>query len=108
MPDATAFMPSRMIACASRVAVVAVAGLVGGRRGDFLHHLRAHVLEPVFELDFLRDRYTVLGDGRGAVALFEHRVTALRAERRLHGIGENVDTAHHPAARVIAETDFLS
>src|SRR5215468_8361474 len=30
-----------------------VAGLVGGLRGDLAHHLRAHVLELVFELDLL-------------------------------------------------------
>src|SRR5216110_957581 len=32
----------------------AVAGLVGGVGRDFLHHLRAHVLELVLELDLLR------------------------------------------------------
>ena len=46
----------------------AVAGDVGGLGSDFLHHLRAHVLELVLELDFLRDRDAVLGDGRGAEA----------------------------------------
>ena len=33
----------------------AVAGLVGGVGSDFLHHLRAHVLELVLQFDFLRD-----------------------------------------------------
>src|SRR5947208_182150 len=44
----------------------AVTGHVRGLGGDFLHHLRAHVLELVLQLDFFRDRDTVLGDGRRA------------------------------------------
>ena len=82
-PAATALRPSRMIACASTVAVVVPSPASSEvLRSDFLHHLRAHVLELVLELDFLRDRDAVLGDGRGAEALLEHGVAALRAERR--------------------------
>ena len=33
----------------------AVAGLIGGLGGDLAHHLDAHVLELVVELDFLGD-----------------------------------------------------
>ena len=86
----------------------AVAGLVGGSRGHFLHHLRAHVLELVFQFDFLRDRHAVLGDGGGAEALVEDGIAALGTERDLDGVGENVDATHHTATRVIAKTDFLS
>src|SRR6185436_408169 len=78
-----------------------VAGFVGGVGSDFLHHLRAHVLELVLELDFLRDRDTVLRDGRSAEALVEHRVAALGAERRLDGVGEDVDAAEHLHACVV-------
>src|ERR1051326_7999279 len=42
----------------------AVAGDVGGLGSDFLHHLRAHVLERVFQFDFFCDGDAVLGDGR--------------------------------------------
>ena len=42
----------------------AVAGGVVGLRGDFAHHLRAHVLELVLELDLLGDGDAVLGDAR--------------------------------------------
>ena len=73
----------------------AVAGLIGGVGSDFLHHLRAHVLELVLELDLLRDRDTVLGDGGGAEALVEHRVAALGAQRHLDGIRQNVDALEH-------------
>ena len=41
----------------------AVAGHVGGLGGDLAHHLRAHVLERVLELDLLGHRHAVLGDG---------------------------------------------
>ena len=44
----------------------AVTGLVGGLRGDLAHHLRAHVLELVLELDLLGDGDAVLGDARRA------------------------------------------
>ena len=59
----------------------AVTGEVGGLRGDFAHHLRAHVLELVFELDLLGDGDAVLGDARRAERLVEHDVAALGAER---------------------------
>ena len=44
----------------------AVAGEIVGLRGDFAHHLRAHVLELVGKLDFLGDGHAVLGDARRA------------------------------------------
>ena len=59
----------------------AVAGDVVGLRGDLAHHLRAHVLELVLELDLLGDGDAVLGDARGTVALVEDDVAALGAER---------------------------
>ena len=86
----------------------AVASFVRGVGSDFLHHLRAHVLELVLQLDFLRDRHTVLRDGGGAEALLEHRVAAFRAECCLDGIGEDVDALEHALARVVAESDFFS
>src|SRR6185436_4618089 len=41
-------------------------------------------------------------------ALFEHGIAALRAERRLHGVRENVDTLDHAVAGVIGKADFFS
>jgi hypothetical protein len=84
-----------------------VAGLVGGLGRDFAYHLRAHVLELVFELDLLGDGDPVLGDAGRAEALVEHDVTALRAERDLHRVGENIDPAQHLVARFGREFDFL-
>ena len=47
--------------------------------GDLLEHLRAHVLELIFELDLLGDRHAVLGDAGRAERLIEHDVAALGA-----------------------------
>src|SRR5690606_6588895 len=85
----------------------AVTGVVGGLGSDFLDHLRAHVLELVGQFDFLGNGDAVLGDGRGAEALLEHDVAALRAQGRLDGVGEDVHAAHHARAGVFTETDFL-
>jgi hypothetical protein len=54
----------------------AVAGDVAGLAGDFAHHLRAHVLERIGQLDFLGDRHAVLGDRRRAELLVEDHVAA--------------------------------
>ena len=69
----------------------AVTGHIAGLAGDFADQLGAHVFVGVLELDFLGDGHAVLRDRRGAEFLVENRVAALRAERRLHGIGELVD-----------------
>ena len=55
----------------------AVAGNVGGLRRHFAHHLGAHVLERILQLDFFRDRHAVFGDGRSAEFLLENDVAAL-------------------------------
>ncbi len=81
----------------------AVAGFIGSVGSDFLHHLRAHVLELVLELDLLGDRDSVLGDGGGAEALVEHRIAALGTQRNLHGIRQNIHTLEHALPGVVAE-----
>ena len=107
-PAATALAPSRTIAWASTVAVVVpspATSLV--LRGDLAHHLRAHVLELVGELDLLGDGHAVLGDARRAEALVDHDVAALRAQRDLHRVGEDVDAAQHALASVTAKSHVL-
>jgi hypothetical protein len=69
----------------------AVAGHVARLARDLAHHLRAHVLEAVLELDLLGDGDAVLGDRRRAEALLDDDVAALGAERDLHRVGEGVD-----------------
>ena len=78
----------------------AVAGDVGRLGRDFLHHLRAHVLERIGQLDFLGDGDAVLGDGRRAELLVEDDVAALGAEGDLHRLGELIDAALECSARV--------
>ncbi len=101
MPAATDLTPSLTMAAASTVAVVvpSPASVVGLLR-DFAHHLRAHILELVFELDLLGDGDAVLGDARRAVGFVDDDVAALGAERHFHRIGEHLDAAQHAVARV--------
>src|SRR5690606_34644239 len=76
-------------------------------RGDFAHHLCAHVLELVLELDFLGDGDAVLGDARSAERLVEHDVTAFWAQRHFHRVRENVDAAQHLVTRLDREFYFF-
>ncbi len=109
MPAATDFMPSLTMACGQNGrGGGAVAGLVVGPGSDFLDHLRAHVLELVFQFDFLGDRHTVLGDARRAEGFVEHDVAAFRAQRHLDRVGKDVHTLEHPIAGVGVEFDVLS
>ncbi len=85
----------------------AVASSVSRLGGHFAHHLGAHVLELVFKLDFLGDGDAVLGHAGCTERLVEHDVAALGAQRDLHRVIENVDTAQHPVAGIDAEFDFL-
>ena len=103
-PAATDLAPSLMIcmgqnSCGRR----AVAGYFRRLGGHLLEHLRAHVLELVFEFDLLCDRHAILGNARRAIRFIDDNVATLGAECHLHCIGENVDTAQHPIARVLAE-----
>ena len=86
----------------------AVAGDVRRLGRDFLHHLRAHVLERIGELDLLGDGDAVLGDGRGAELLVDDDVPALGAEGDLHRLGELVDAALERRARVDVEMEFFA
>ena len=84
-----------------------VTGDVVGLGGDFLDELRAHVLERVFELDFLRDGDTVVGDQRCAVFAVKNDVSALRAERDLDGVGKFVDTGLKSLAGLFTVNDLF-
>src|SRR5205085_6030170 len=86
----------------------AVTGVVAGLGSDFLHHLRAHVHELVFQFDLFRDRDTVLGDGRGAERALEHHVAAFRAQGDFDCVGQDVHTLDHLGACHIAENNVFS
>src|SRR3954452_14091436 len=58
----------------------AIAGEIGSLGCDFLHHLRAHVLDRIAQLDFLGHRNTVLGDGGRAELLVDDNVPSLGSD----------------------------
>src|SRR5690606_13522826 len=86
----------------------AVTSDVVGLRSNFADQLGAHVLELVFQLDFLGNRTTVLGDARCAEGLVDDDVTALRTKRYLDSVGEDVDAAQHALAGITGKTYFFS
>jgi len=64
---------------------------ITGLAGNFLDHLGAHVFEFVFELDFLGNRYTILGNRGTAKGFLDHYVASLRTQRYLHCICQSID-----------------
>ena len=86
----------------------AVAGDVRGLGGNLAQHLRAHVLELVFELDLLGDGHAILGDARRTIGFLEHDVAAFGAERHLNGIGQDIGAAQHALAGVLGELDIFA
>ena len=85
----------------------AVAGDVVRLRGDFAHHLGAHVLEAVLELDFLGDGDAVLGDGGRAEALLKDHIPALGTESHTDGSGQLADTTPHRFLGFLVESNDL-
>src|SRR5690554_219525 len=75
-----------------------VTGHIVGLGSYFLHHLRAHVLELVFQFDFLGNGNTVFSDGRSAKGLVQNHVTAFRAQSYLDRIGQDIYTSQHSLA----------
>src|SRR6266705_2643921 len=85
----------------------AVAGDIGSFGCDFLHHLRAHVLELVLQLDFLGHRHAVLGYRGCAIGAIEDHVAALGAEGHPDRIGEDIDAREHLVARGLMKPDIF-
>ena len=85
----------------------AVAGDVRGLRGDFVDELGAHVLEAIFQLDFLADGDAVLGDGRAAERFVDDHVAAGRAHRDGHGVGQLLHALQHLGAGLIVEQQLF-
>jgi hypothetical protein len=72
----------------------AVAGDFRCLLGDFLDHLRAHVLELLGQVDFLGDAHAVTGDRGATVGLVHHDVVAARTHGHCDGIGELAHAVH--------------
>ena len=86
----------------------AVAGDTAGLGGDFLDHLRAHVLVGVFQLDLLGHGHAVLGDGGRAERLFQHHVAARGAEGDLDGPGQLLHATMNRGAGLGVRSDRRS
>ena len=107
-PAATVFTPSRIDGLGQNGrGGGAVAGHVGGLGGDFAHHLRAHVLERILQLDFLGHGHAVLGDGGRAELLLDDDVAALGAERHLHRVGQRVHAAQNRLTGIFTVQNLL-
>ena len=70
----------------------AVTSGVAGVARHFAHHLGAHVLVRILEIDLLGHGDTILGDCRGAELLVENDVAALWAEGRGHRLAQGGNT----------------
>src|SRR5690606_12976820 len=84
-----------------------VTGHVVGLGGRFLQELGTHVGEGIFQLDLLGDGHAVVGNGRGAELLVKRYVAALRAKRRLDGVGKRVDPLFQGLTRLLVELKNL-
>ena len=71
----------------------AIAGDLVGLLGNFAQHLRAHILERAFQLDFAGDAHAVARDDRRADWTIHYRVHAFGAERARHRTGQFGDAA---------------
>src|SRR6266571_1758955 len=81
---------------------------IAGLARDLTQHLRAHILEGVLQLDFLRHGDPVFGGDRRAKLFINDDIPPLRTERRLHGFGQLIDTAHDGTTRISAVQNLLS
>src|SRR5262249_33260389 len=85
----------------------AIARLVRRFGGDLAHHLRAHVLELVLELDLLRHRHTILSDAWSTERLVEHNIASFGAECHFDRVGQNVDAVQHALTGVLCKFHFF-
>src|SRR5882724_7845611 len=85
----------------------AIASDVGSLGSDFPHHLRANVLQPIFQFDFFCHGHAVLGNGRRSVFLLNHYIAAFGAESHLHGVGQNINAAENRLPRFLSVYDLF-
>ena len=85
----------------------AIARDVRSLRSNFADHLRAHVLEPVFQFNFFCDSNAVLSNGRRTEFLFDNHVAALGAKSNLHSISQKVDAAENGLAGLFSVNNLF-
>ena len=86
----------------------AVTGQVGSLLCDFDDQFGAHVFKTVFQVDFLGDGNTVLGNRWSTVRFIDDHVATGRAHRDGNGISQNVDSAKHACSGVIVKKQLFS
>ncbi len=86
----------------------AVACIVTGLRGNFLHELCTHVLHRVFEFYLAGHCHTVFGDVGGAELTADNHVAAFGAEGYFHCVGKCVNAFLELVASLYIEFDNLS
>ena len=86
----------------------AVTSVVRGFGSDFLDHLRAHVLQFVFEFDFFGNGNTVFGDQRRTERTLQDHIAAFWTQGGFHGVSQNIYAFNHAGAGVCAKYDFFS
>src|SRR5262249_50097064 len=85
----------------------AVTGDVVRLAADLADQGRAHVFEPVLDLDLLGDGHAVVDHGGGTELLLNHDVPTAGPEGHFDGVGELVDAALDRLSGVSAELEFL-
>ena len=96
------------MACARTVAVVVPSPATSEvLEATSLHHLRAHVLQRVLQLNFLGDGDAVLGDERRTKFLLDDDVAALGAKGDFHCVGENVHAAQNRLTGIFTVHNLL-
>ena len=85
----------------------AVAGHLAGARGHLAQQLRAHVLEPVFQLDRLGHQHAGIHDLRRAEVALQNDGAPARPQRDLDGLGQRVDAAADLVAGGVVEEELL-
>ena len=85
----------------------AVAGDIAGFLRDLANDHSAHVLETVFELDFLDHRDAVLGHQRCAEGALDQDVAAFGAEGDLRGFGDQVGAANDADAGFLVKLNHF-
>src|SRR5882724_694469 len=85
----------------------AIASDVGSLGSDFTHHLRANVLQPIFQFDFFCHGHAVLSNGRRSEFLLNHNIAAFGAESHLHGVGQNINPAENRLPRFFSVYDLF-
>ena len=85
----------------------AVAGNVVRLRRHFAHHLRPHVLEFVFELDFFGNRDAIFRNERCSISLLDDDVAPLRTQRNFDRVGNLIHATEDFFTRLFVKNNFF-